>query len=164
MAAWVLVLFFASLPARPADDEAALWSAIHLTAQAAIDAGSLARSRAVSPEIRNLGSLVVRDDDELDRRLRALSAKAGIALADGPKPGKIQFEELQKLQGVDFDRKFLNFTYGASEALLRQMHDGAQRSGYAPLRDLIALFDHVVRQDQFLSGWCLGHCVPASKP
>ena len=43
----------------PVSDEAATWSAIHLTARAAIEAGGLAQTRAKSPEVRNLGRLVI---------------------------------------------------------------------------------------------------------
>jgi predicted outer membrane protein len=157
----LLALLLVSVPAVFADDSA-LWSTMHLTAQAAIDAGRLAQSRAVSPEIRNLGSLVVHDDSEFDRRLRALAASGGIALVDGPKPGRMQFEELQRLQGGDFDRKYLNFSYGASATLRKQMQDAVQQSHNSSLRDLIDLFDRIVWQGQFLSGWCLGHCVQRS--
>jgi predicted outer membrane protein len=159
MAPLVLLLFLAPAHAASAD-EAALWSAMHLTAQAAIDAGGLAQSRAASPEIRNLGKLVVGDYGEFDGRLRALAASAGINLADGPKPARGQFGELEQLQGVEFDRKFLNFSYGAADVLRKQMHDAARRDQNPSLHDLITLFERILWQDQFLSGWCLGHCVP----
>jgi len=155
------LLFVLSLPVYA--DDATLWSTMHLTAQAAIDAGSLAKSRAVSPEIRNLGLLVVRDAGEFDRRLQALAATAHIPLSDGPKPARVQFSELEQLRGVEFDRKFLNFSYGATETLRKQMHNAAQQIQNASLQDLVELFDRIVSQDQFLSGWCLGHCVPRSK-
>jgi predicted outer membrane protein len=158
MATLILALLLAPAHAAPGD-EAALWSAMYLTAQAAIDAGGLAQSRATSPEIRNLATLVVRDYGEFDRRLRALAASSGIVLADGPKPARVQFEELRSLQGGGFDRKFLNFSYGAADVLHKQMLDAERQSHNDALRDVIALFDRIVQQDQFLSGWCLGHCV-----
>jgi predicted outer membrane protein len=157
-----LLLMFLMAPTTTAD-EAGLWSAIHLTAQAAIDAGSLAQSNAVSPEIRNLGKLVVRDAAELDRRLTTLAATAGIVLAEQPKPGKTQLEELRD-QSADFDRKFLNFNYAATDALRKKMHDCARQTGNARLRDLIVTFDPIIKEDQFLSGWCLGHCVSRQRP
>jgi hypothetical protein len=160
MAALLLILVLQS----SAPDEAALWTTIHLTAQAAIEAGNLAQSRAGSPDIRNLGKLVVRDQGELDRRLQKLAAAAGIALVDAPKPARVQFEELRGLQGDDFNRKFLNFSYGACDVLRKQMADAVQRTHSASLRDLIAVFDPIVWQDQFLSGWCLGHCLKSKKP
>ena len=81
-----LLLIFLITPPTIAD-ETGLWSAIHLTAQAAIDGGSLAQSYARSPEVRNLGKLVVHDLGELDLRLKGLAAAAGIALTGEPKPG-----------------------------------------------------------------------------
>jgi len=156
--------FLLTASEAPAANEAAAFSAIHLTAQAAIQAGELAQARASSAEIRNLGRLVVRDDTELDRRLLGLAAKAGVQLADSPKPGEMQLAELGGLRGAIFDRKFLNFNYGASEALLKQMHDAAGQLALSPLMGLVAIFAPIIRQDQFLSGWCLGHCVPRTKP
>jgi predicted outer membrane protein len=157
----LLMMFW--LTPLPRADETTLWNAIHLTAQAAMEAGSLAQARAVSPEIRNLGKLVVRDEGELDRRLKVLAEAAGIVLAEEPKPGKNQLQELKELQGVDFDRNFLNFSYGASETLRKRLTEGL-KSGDPSLRDLIAMFDPIIKQDEFLSGWCLGHCLPAKKP
>jgi hypothetical protein len=153
-----------TLSTPPVSNEAAAWSAIHLTARAAIEGGGLAQERAHSPEIRNLGQLAVRDNSELDRRLMILAAQAGILLADGPKPGKTQLVELYGPQGVAFDRKFLNFNFGASQTLRQKMREAAGLSGNSPLSDLAALFDPIIQQDQFLSGWCLGHCVPRSNP
>src|ERR1051326_4099515 len=150
MTALLLMFVMASQTIK---DEAGLWSAVHLTAKAAIDAGSLAQSRAVSPEIRNLGKLVVRDAGELDRRLTTIAAAAGIGLAEQPKPGQTQFEELRADQSADFDRKFLNFNYAVTEALRKQMHDCAQQTGNARLHDLVATFDPIIKEDQFLSGW-----------
>lgn len=144
--------------------EAASWNSIHLTARAVIEAGALAQTRAHSPEIRNLGRLVVRDISELDRRLAALAAKAGIQLASGPIPGKIQLTELGSLHGGIFDRKFLNFNYGASEALLHHMRDAEGPPGRSALHELVAIFGPIVRQDQFLSDWCLAHCLPRKNP
>jgi predicted outer membrane protein len=158
MAPLILALFLAPAYSAPADD-VALWSAMHLTAQAAIDAGGLAQSHAASPEIRNLGALVVRDFRDFDGRLRALAATARIPLPDGPKPARVQFGELEHLRGVEFDRKFLNFSYGAAELLRKQMHAAERQSHNASLHDVVGLFDRIVWQDQFLSGWCLGHCV-----
>jgi predicted outer membrane protein len=153
---------------RPlAFDKTALLSAVHLTAQAGIEAGALAQSRAVSPEIRNLGRLVVHDNTDLDGRLLALAASEGIHLADGPRLGTEQLAELRGAQGTAFDRLFLNFNYGACEALRKQMRDAAAQLGRSPFAEIVALFDPIVQQDQFLSGWCLGHCVPRtsqSKP
>src|SRR5690349_10241052 len=105
MAMLLLMLF---LQSSTPFDEAASWNAIHLTAQAAIDAGNMAQSRATSPEIRNLARLAVRDAGDLDRRLKTLAGEAGILLTDGPKPARVQFEELRSAQGEDFNRKFLN--------------------------------------------------------
>ncbi|GEM_PF-4031849 len=123
---------------------------LHLTALVAIDGGRLAESRAVSPEIRNLGKLTAYDAGELDRRLRDLAARSRVALADTPKPAQEQFEALRKLQGVEFDREFLKFNYGANETLRKQL---------AGVREL-AIFEPIIGQDAWLSGWCLGHCVP----
>ena len=158
----LLLMFLIAAPTIA--DETGRWSAIHLTAQAAIDAGSLAQSHAASPEIRNLGKLVVRDAGEFDRRLKKLAAAAGIVLAEQPKPGKTPLEELRGDQSTDFDRKFLNFNYAATDVLRKQMQDCAQRTGNARLRDLIATFDPIIKEDQFLSGWCLGHCVSRPRP
>jgi predicted outer membrane protein len=147
--ALALVLIFTTATAQ--ESESARWTKIHLTALVAIDAGRLAETRAVSPEIRNLGKLTAYDAGELDRRLRELAAKSGITLAGSPKPAQAQFEELRQLQGVEFDRKFLNFNYGAAESLYRQL---------ANVRELSAIFEPIIRDDAQLSGWCLGHCVP----
>ncbi len=159
----MLILTLLLAFAQPAlAEDPAVWSAMHLTAQAAMDGASLAKSRAASPEIRNLGTLTARDLGDFDRRLRALAASAGIPLADAPKPAREQFEELLHTEDGSFDRKFLNFNYGANSVLRKQMHEAAGKTGSAALRDLIALFDEIVRQDEFLSGWCLGHCVQRS--
>jgi predicted outer membrane protein len=158
----LLLTFVLGTARERSGDETSPWNAMHLVSQAAIEAGSLAQQRATSPEIRNLGRLMVRDNSAFDRRLSALATARGIQLAEGPKPARIQFEELRGSHGVEFDRKFLNFGYAAAELLRKHMRDGAAQSGDASLRDLIAIFDPIIQQDEFLSGWCLGHCVSKS--
>jgi predicted outer membrane protein len=165
MRALILGLFLLPTTSRAqVSGETTAWSSIHLVSLVAIEAGRLAHTQANSPEVRNLGQLLVRDNIELDRRLTILAAKARLHLADGPKFGEKQLAELRSLQGAVFDRKFLNFTYGVSDALRQKMRDAAGNRGNSPVSDLAALFDPIIKQDQFLSGWCLGHCLPRSNP
>jgi hypothetical protein len=151
-----------SLPLLPgaaqAPRAAGDWGALHATISAAIAGASLAQSRAHSPEIRNLARLVIRDDGELDRRLRALGAQTGVRIPDVPDEDRASLAELNAADATSFDRRFLNYSYGVGATLRERMRAAAAPPG-SPLRALAALFDPIVWQDGLLARWCLGHCV-----
>jgi predicted outer membrane protein len=157
----LLGAFTALALAAQAQDLGATLASIHALAQAEIEAARLAEVRGSTSEVRNLGKLALRDDSELDRRLLMLAARNGMRIASVPPVAPHQLTELHTSSGADFDRKFLVFSYGASKSLREAMENEVRRDRLSPLSRLVNLFSPIIRQHEFLSGWCLGHCLPA---
>lgn len=137
----------------PGKAEPAL-AAMLATAEAAQAGASLARGRAASPEIRNLADQVERDTTRFMARVRGLAQANGVEIIRVERPAQGQLAELTADRSGDFDRKYLVYNYGALTQLERQLE-----AGQAGVWPELARFGPVLRQSQFLSGWCLGHCL-----
>ncbi len=76
-----------------------------------IQEGELAQSNAKSSQVKKFGKRVVHDHQQADKLVMAQAKKLGIDLsttaAAGQGEGQQEVSQLRALQGVDFDRQFL---------------------------------------------------------
>jgi putative membrane protein len=75
--------------------------------QAEVALGTLASERASSDDVKNFGRMMVTDHDKANEELKALAQKKGITLRSGCDMCQQKRDQLQKLSGKDFDKKYM---------------------------------------------------------
>ena len=109
-------------------------------------AGTLARDKGSTPEVRRFGTLIYRDHRAADDMVVRLSRHYGFAHAPPAPPAQAEQDEwtlrqLQTSSGAEFDRRFLDSTIGVASGAAMSMRafepDVAQK-------DVRAMMDKVV--------------------
>jgi putative membrane protein len=149
--------------------ETEVLSEMHSFDQIAIRAGDLARSRGTTADIRNFGTLLVRDQSDADRRVQGLAKEWSIHLIDPIKKTpeeehsiqtlKQDLATLRLLSGPKFDAAFIELTANAHHLFLDMLKQGSQQLGPSPIKVLIVKLLPILKQHEFLCAWCRGHCL-----
>lgn len=75
---------------------------------AEVEMGRLAVKKATSPEVREFGSLMVRDHTKANQQLAALASSKGVDLPDSKSLGEdISYAKLKLLSGKAFDDAYI---------------------------------------------------------
>ena len=86
----------------------------------------LAQKRAVTPEVKSEAGMVLKEQTDAAVRLKTLAAARHVPVADEPdEAGKKILQSLGKLDGVQFDKAFLNAQGDANDALEASLDAGA---------------------------------------
>jgi len=80
--------------------------------QAEIELGQLAQERGMHADVKEFGAMMVRDHQAASEELKPIAAKVNTTTAQAPARNdkndhQEQLEELSKLSGRDFDRKYI---------------------------------------------------------
>lgn len=79
--------------------------------KAEVNLGRLAADRASNPQVKEFAQMMVRDHETAGEELRQAASAANVQLREPPEPDrdhKNAEEELAKLSGAEFDRKYIN--------------------------------------------------------
>jgi len=86
----------------------------------------LAAKRAVAPEVQAEAAMLSKEQSAAAARLQQLAASKNVPLAADPDdPGKQVLQNLKKLDGVRFDKSFLDAQQDAQDALETSLQSGA---------------------------------------
>jgi len=133
-----------------------LMSKIHQVNQMEIKAGKLARSQGLTAEVRAYGDLLVRDYTVADCQVMNLAEKQGIPIGE-PMPKNAEekeqmneqlsmMDQLQTLQGREFDQKFLGFMQKGHKMAIKTLCSARGRLPPSPLLSLIETLIPILRQ------------------
>jgi putative membrane protein len=92
-----------------------------------VELGRLARTRALSPDVRTFATLIITDHRQANARLRTLQRRLQMVAAPATPPAN----PLTTLSGADFDRKFIaDQVQNHREAI--QLFEAEARTGQDP--------------------------------
>jgi putative membrane protein len=115
--------------------------------QAEVTLGRIASEKVTDPQVREFAQMMVRDYEKAAEELRQLAARAGVQVST-PKPDRdhseIQ-EDLTKLSGHDFDRKYIDAMVDEHEDTVRELQKKAD-STTAEVHDWVAKTLPTMRQ------------------
>jgi len=75
---------------------------------AEVDAGKLAASKATNAEVKKFGEQMAQDHGKANEELKQLASQKGVQVKEEPdRAHKRASDQLQKLSGADFDKKYM---------------------------------------------------------
>jgi putative membrane protein len=84
------------------------WTTAAQGGMAEVELGKLAAQKATNPEVKKFAQMMVTDHTKANEELKALAAKKNVTLpADMGSSHKSAMEDLAKLSGADFDKKYV---------------------------------------------------------
>ncbi len=75
---------------------------------AEVEMGKLALKNAQDPEVKKFGQMMIDDHSKANTELKALAAKKNVTLPTDMGPYKSDLDDLGKLKGADFDKKYVD--------------------------------------------------------
>ncbi len=102
---------------------------------AEVQLGELAQKNSQSADVKQVGSMLVKDHGAANSKLQAVATKMGVTPFP-PEPNKTQkatYAKLSKLNGADFDKTYINTLVKSSREGHRRLQKGAgHREGCRP--------------------------------
>ncbi len=106
---------------------------------AAIAMGRIAAKKGVTSQVRQFGSLMVKDHSKTQAELRKLASSRGINVRDEPTSEQGQnLEKLSKLSGSKFDFEYIKVQHGDHEKALELFRRQAENGGDPGLKQFAA--------------------------
>lgn len=106
---------------------------------AEVELGKLAQEKASHPDVKAFGAMMVRDHQEAAADLKPIAAKLNTSQAEGKSAAadndlRDKMEDLSKLSGHDFDKKYIAEMIDDHEKDVRTLEDKAENASNAEIK------------------------------
>src|SRR5215210_1379085 len=105
--------------------------------RAEVSLGELAQQRATHPDVKNFGAMMVRDHTNAGTELKQIAARTNTSAgneADHKDDHNEMRDELMKLSGNDFDKKYINEMIDDHEKDVKDVEDKAEHADNPDVR------------------------------
>lgn len=104
-----------------------------------VEMGKLAQEKALYPRVRSFGKMMVNEHDALNQEIKNLASGKQITLPSGMGADhQRDLDDLRKLNGRDFDRKYMDMMVDDHEEDIRKFEDASENHKDAEVQTFAA--------------------------
>ena len=121
---------------------------------AEVQLGQLVQQRAMRPEVKEFGQMIVRDHEKAGAELKQIASKHNVQIGEGEKNEHNDLHErLSKLKGAEFDREYIEAMVEEHEEAVNEVERQAENADNPEIRQwaqktLPTLRQHLERAQQ----------------
>ena len=109
------------------------------TSMMEIQLGKVAQEKGQNPRVKSYGTMMVRDHETANSELQPIAAKLGVKIPTTLLPKHARHvSHLQNLQGIAFDRAYINMMVESHKDALDEFEDASKKAADADLKAFAA--------------------------